>query len=100
MTMHTILGSISVLIILTAEICPPIHNIVVVTSPMGDQAPPALAAMTIMPAKNKRMFLFGTSFRTRETMTIDVVRLSRMAERKKVTPQIIHNNVFGFFVLI
>ena len=32
-------------------ICPPIHNMVVVTSPIGDQAPPALAAITIMEAK-------------------------------------------------
>ncbi|MCY1547006.1 hypothetical protein D9M68_830370 [compost metagenome] len=28
----------------------PIHSMVVVTSPIGDQAPPALAAITTMPA--------------------------------------------------
>ena len=27
----------------------PIHSMVVVTSPIGDQAPPALAAITTMP---------------------------------------------------
>jgi len=31
------------------ESCPPIHSIVVVTSPMGVQAPPAFAAMTMAP---------------------------------------------------
>jgi len=35
--------------------CPPIHSIVVVTSPIGDQAPPALAAMTTMPANSHRV---------------------------------------------
>ena len=37
-----------------AVICPPIQSMVVVTSPIGDQAPPALAAITIIPANNKR----------------------------------------------
>ncbi|EKD39862.1 MAG: hypothetical protein ACD_75C00272G0004 [uncultured bacterium] len=35
-------------------IWPPIHSMVVVTSPIGVQAPPALAAMTMIPAKNSR----------------------------------------------
>ena len=35
--------------------CPPIQSMVVVTSPMGDHAPPALAAMTTMPAKSQRV---------------------------------------------
>src|SRR5688572_25563849 len=100
MTIQTILGSSNVLIIFPADIWPPIHSMVVVTSPMGDHAPPALAAMTIIPAKNKRMSLLGTNFRTRETITMAVVRLSKRAERKKVTQQITHNNVFGFFVLM
>ena len=33
-----------------------IHNIVVVTSPIGDQAPPAFAAMIIIPRKNHLSF--------------------------------------------
>jgi hypothetical protein len=32
-------------------ICPPIQSMVVVMSPMGLQAPPALAAITTAPAK-------------------------------------------------
>ena len=34
---------------LAALICPPIQSMVVVTSPMGDQAPPAFAAIIISP---------------------------------------------------
>ena len=37
---------------MAAEVtCPPIHSMVVVTSPIGDQAPPALAAITTSPAR-------------------------------------------------
>ena len=39
-----------------------IHNIVVVTSPMGDQAPPALAAIMIIPAYQSLKFLSETTF--------------------------------------
>jgi hypothetical protein len=73
---------------------------VVVTSPIGVHAPPALAAMTIIPAKKSRMSLFGINFLISETITIDVVRLSRTDERKKVTQQMIHSNDFAFFVVI
>jgi hypothetical protein len=86
--------------ILIVEICPPIHNIVVVTSPIGVHAPPALAAMMIIPAKNNRISLFGMSVLINETMTIDVVRLSSTADKKNVIQQIIHKSNFGFFVLI
>src|SRR6188768_4203807 len=100
MVIQTILGSNKVLIILTEEICPPIHSIVVVTSPIGDHAPPAFAPITIMPQKNSLIFLSGTSFLVRDTIKIAVVRLSSSAERKKVTQHITHNKVFGFFVVI
>src|SRR5918993_1643493 len=100
MTIQIMLGSNNVLMMLTAEIWPPIHSMVVVTSPIGDHAPPAFAAITIIPAKNKRMSLFGTNFRMRETITMDVVRLSNSADRKNVTQQMTHNNVFGFLVLM
>ena len=33
---------------------PPIHSMVVVTSPIGDHTPPAFAAITIMDAKSRR----------------------------------------------
>src|SRR5688572_8891520 len=83
-----------------AVTCPPIHSMVVVTSPIGDQAPPAFAAITIIPTKNRRISLFGINFRTNETITMVVVRLSRTAERKKATQHTIHKRVLGFLVLI
>ena len=64
--------------------CPPIHSMVVVTSPMGDQAPPELAAITITPAKNRRSRRSASSFCISETITMVVVRLSRIALRKNV----------------
>ena len=69
---------------------PPIHSIVVVTSPIGVQAPPALAAMTMMPAKNRRSSCLARILRISEIATMVVVRLSRMAERKKVTKPTSH----------
>ena len=71
----------------SAVTCPPIHNIVVVTSPIGDHAPPAFAAITIIEANSNRSSLRSSSFRISETITMVVVRLSRMALRKKVTPE-------------
>jgi len=50
MSKHTILGKMRAFIIPPAEISPPIQSIVVVTSPIGLQAPPAFAAITITPA--------------------------------------------------
>src|ERR1700722_3085309 len=70
---------------------PLIHNIVVVTSPIGVQAPPAFAAITTMQQSKNRSALFGTSLRKSETIRIVVVKLSRMAERKKATNAMIHN---------
>ena len=43
------LGSSVAVMMLTVETLPPIHNMMVVTSPMGDHAPPALAATMTMP---------------------------------------------------
>ena len=67
---------------------PPIHSIVVVTSPMGVHAPPALAAITTTAPSSLRSSPEspGRIFRRSEIMTMVEVRLSRMAERKKVTP--------------
>src|SRR5712672_1967363 len=81
-------------------ICPPIQSMVVVTSPMADQAPPALAAMTIIDAKNKRSLGLSSSFRISEIITIVVVRLSRIALRKKVTKPTSHIRVACFLVRI
>ncbi len=55
-TRQTVEARKVVFMILAVVICPPIQSMVVVTSPIGDQAPPALAAMTIIPAKNKTLF--------------------------------------------
>src|ERR1035437_6585515 len=79
---QTRLGKKSFDIILAALICPPIQSIVVVISPMGVHTPPALAAITTMPTNNKRSSWFLTSFLSNDTITMVVVRLSRMAERK------------------
>ena len=98
--MATILGTIKVLIIVIVVNCPPIHNIVVVTSPIGDQAPPALAATTTIPAKNQRSYLSSINFLSKETITIVVVKLSKAAEKKKVSTLTIHNNFTLFFVVI
>src|SRR5882724_3628254 len=94
------LGNNSVFMMLIVVICFPIHSIVVVTSPMGVHAPPAFAAITIMPAKNKRMSLFGISFLVNDTSTIVVVRLSSIAERKNAIQQTIQSRAFGFLVRI
>ena len=55
-----------------------------VTSPKGDQAPPAFAAMTVIPVNSKRCSRPAINFLKRETITIVVVRLSSMADKKKV----------------
>src|SRR5438105_14074465 len=96
--MQITLGRNITFIILSVEICPPIHSMVVVTSPMGVHAPPALAAITIIPAKNIRMCLSGISFLINDTITMEVVRLSKMEERKNVTQQISQRKTLGFFV--
>jgi hypothetical protein len=51
----------------------------VVTSPIGDQVPPALAATTIIPT-NISLYLIHFLI---SVTTIVVVRLSKIAERKK-----------------
>ena len=57
----------------------------VVTSPMGDQAPPLFAAMTITLAKKiHRSFLLAINRRSSMTMMIVVVMLSSAADMKKV----------------
>ena len=93
-------GTKTPLMIASAVICPPIQSIVVVTSPMGDHAPPALAAITMIPAKNQRSSLRPNIFRLTAIITIVVVRLSSTALRKNVTKPIIHNRVVIFVVLI
>ena len=78
--------------------CPPIQSMVVVTSPIGVQAPPALAAMMMMPAKKRRSSRLSNSFFISDTMTMAVVRLSRIELRKKVTKPTNHIRLDSFVV--
>ncbi|OPZ10761.1 MAG: hypothetical protein BWZ07_02458 [Alphaproteobacteria bacterium ADurb.BinA280] len=96
--MLTSAGSNTALMMARLVICPPIHSMVVVTSPMGDQAPPEFAATTMMPAKNSRSSCLASSLRISEIMTMVVVRLSRMALRKKVTKPTSHIKLVSFVV--
>ena len=77
-------GTITADTILAALTCPPIHSIIVVTSPIGDQAPPAFAARIKTPAKSHNVSLSLISFGSNAAITIAVVRLSRTAEKKNV----------------
>ena len=81
---HTRLGTKSIFMMLAAVTWPPIHSMMVVTSPMGLHAPPALAAITTMPARIHRSCLSFTSLRSNAHITIVVVMLSSAALRKKV----------------
>ena len=73
---------------------------VVVTSPIGDQAPPALADITTIPTNIQRVLTSWISFLRSDTITIVVVRLSSAAEKKKVSTHIIQSNLLEFWVLI
>ena len=72
----------------------PIQSMVVVTSPIGDQAPPAFAATMINPANQIRSSLFFTIFCKMEINTMVAVKLSIIADNKNANPENIHNNVF------
>ena len=80
--------------------CPFIQSIVVVTSPIGDHAPPAFAAITTIPTNTHRVFWSFTNLRSRDTITMVVVRLSKAAEKKNVRIQMIQSSLVMFFVFI
>ena len=69
------------------------QSIIVVTSPMGDHAPPLLAAMMMILANSQRSFCSGIIRRISMTITMAVVMLSNTADIKKVRIEISHNNV-------
>ncbi len=71
-----------------------IHNMVVVTSPIGDQAPPAFAAITTKPANHKRSFLLDINFRNSVIKTMVAVRLSMIADKIKANTPMIQSNFF------
>ncbi len=86
--------------IASVVIWPPIQSMVVVTSPIGVQAPPALAAITIIPAKKSRSSCLSSSFFINEIITMVVVRLSRTELRKKVTKPTSHMSEESLVVLM
>lgn len=57
----------------------------VVMSPMGDHAPPLLAAMTMTEANSHRSFCTVSIRRSIITIIMVVVMLSRMLDMKNVT---------------
>ena len=59
---HTKEGTNKCSISIAVETLSPIHNIVVVTSPIGDHAPPAFAAIMIKPAYQSLTSLSFTIF--------------------------------------
>ena len=78
----------------------PIHSMVVVTSPIGDQAPPALAAIIISPANHARVFRSKITFCRMVIKTMVAVRLSIIADKIKARMAKIHNKPFFWVVLI
>ena len=76
----------------TVVIEPAIQSMMVVTSPMGEKAPPELAAIITNAAYTIRSCLSATSLRNTIIITMLVVRLSRMADRKKVIKAMRHNS--------
>ena len=76
------------------------QSMMVVTSPIGENAPPALAAMMIMQANFHLSAFSATNLRSNMTMTMVVVRLSNTADMKKVMMDNIHRSSFFFLVVI
>ena len=99
-TIQTIDGIIKYLTRFTSLTLFPIQSIVVVMSPIGDHAPPALAAIIIKPAYHNFKDLTLTSFCKRVISTIVAVRLSIIAERTKASNPKIHKILTLLLVLI
>ena len=73
---------------------------VVVTSPMGDQAPPAFAAITINPTNQIRVSRTLMTFCKIVIKTMVAVKLSMIAESIKASIENINNKPFLLLVLI
>ena len=93
-------GTIISIITPAAVMSPLFHSMIVVTSPMGENAPPELAAMITSEAYIRRSCLSATSLRRIIIITILVVRLSRMAERMNVMNAMRHSNARFEWVFI
>ena len=92
-------GSVISFITPPAVITPLFQSMMVVTSPIGENAPPELAAITTRAAYIMRSLWSLTSLRRIMIITIDVVRLSRMAERIKVMNAMRHRSALLLLVL-
>ena len=77
-----------------------IQSMVVVTSPIGDQAPPAFAATMIIPANHILSSLSLIIFLKIVMSTMVAVRLSMIADNMKARIQTIHRSLDFFLVLI
>ncbi len=97
---HTKEGTTKCVIRPTVDTRSPIHSIVVVTSPIGDQAPPALAAITPIQTNQRRSILSGTNRLKSETNTIVEAKLSRVADKKNASIQTNQSIFFLLFVVI
>ena len=86
------LGRKVMMMMLPADTSPAIHSMMVVTSPMGDHAPPALAATITILAKNQRSWRSPMSLRSSATITMEVVRLSKTADMKKARMEMTHSS--------
>ena len=93
-------GIIKYFIKATMETFSPIQSMVVVISPIGDHAPPALAATMIIPAYQSLRVLSLTSFCNMVIKTIVAVKLSMIAERINAKKHMIHKILTLLFVLI
>ena len=90
-TIATILGISRLIIRPIDDTFSSIHSMMVVTSPMGEKAPPALAAMTMSPANSQRSFWSLSKRRNIITMMMVVVMLSRTADMTNDSEHMIHN---------
>ena len=77
-----------------------IHSMMVVTSPIGEKAPPLLAAITITLAKSHLSFLSLSKRRSIITMIMVVVMLSSTALMKNAKMLSVHIRCFLFLALI
>ena len=100
MTIEMIDGMVISHITPRAVMRPLFHSMMVVTSPMGEKAPPELAAMMTSEAYMMRSLWSLTSFRKIIIITMLVVRLSRMAERMNVMKAMRHSSVRLLLVFI
>ena len=91
-------GATSNLINSKVETFSPIQSMVVVTSPIGDHAPPAFAAIIIIPANQILSLLSTTNFRRMVIKTIVAVRLSIIADKIKARIHMIQSSLLFLLV--